>query len=868
MRPFRFVTLTLAVPLLLGAAELPAWRLDPRVSPLAQQVELRLDPAEESYEGSTSIRLRVSEPVESFRLHAEEMEIRSLTLRAGGEEIAVRFETAPRAIVEVRGDRPLAPGEYRLEIAFANEFDRRAVGLYRVTDGDRRFAFTQFEATDARKAFPSWDEPQYKNPFRLTISAPKDFDVVTNTPAEARSVEGEWQTIRFAETKPLPTYLLAIAVGRFDRVPIEGMGVPGSIWTVRGKGSLAALAAAEIPRVLAEMERWFGRKYPYEKLDFIAVPEYWPGAMEHPGAITFAENIILLDEARSSFSQRRRQSKVIAHELAHQWFGNLVTMQWWDDLWLNETFADWLGDKVAASVHPEFRVELSEMQQVQNVMSQDARPSADPVRSRIDHPEQVLNQVGLAYNKGKSVLAMFEQWVGEEEFRRGVHRYLEQNAWGNATSADLWSALAEKGKKQLPAAMATFIEQPGYPILELVPLEGGSVRISQRRFLNAGAEAAPLRWQVPVALRYSAGGETADRTVLLDGSTKTVRLASGDLAWVHPHRDGVGYYRWTLPPAAMIEMAAAAPQRLNPRERMAFVGNLAALLDGGEIGGGDFVRILGEFASDPEPLVVSAVVPQAGKIELAFVTPDLEPAFASWIRATFRPALERIGLASREGEDETVTTVRAQLLALLAGDGRDPEIRAYGTRLARRYMEDPASVDASLAGVALQIAAHEGDEALFEEYRRRFETAATPVDRQRYLGALAAFEDPALVDAAFAYALEGPLRPNEILDIPFGTLDGDRGRDRLFEFVTGNWDEITKRVPPFTVPFLPFIGGGCEEGRMAKARAFFAEPAHHADGMDRQLGRTADQVAECVRLRRREGAAVAKVLRGPDEPRN
>lgn len=866
MRLFRAVLLPIALlAVSISAAELPPWRLDSRVSPLHQDVRLNVDPARDGYHGTTQVELRVSERVDSFRLHAEEMEIRSLGLERAGRSIPVTFEKQERAILRVVAETPLAPGDdYVLTIDFANEYDRRAVGLYKAVVGGVPYAFTQFQATDARKAFPTWDEPGFKYPFRLTLVVPEGVDAVSNTPIVAVEPAGEGKRIRFARTKPVPAYLVAIAVGEFEFTEIKGMSVPGNIVTVKGRSGLTALAAAEIPRSLAEMERYFGRSYPYEKLDFIAIPEFWPGAMEHPGAITFAENILLLDETQSTLSQRRTQAKIIAHELAHQWFGNLVTMKWWDDFWLSESFADWVGDEIASRVHPSWQIHEGELENVQQIMAADGRASADPIRRGvIEAPEAIVGSVGLAYNKGKAVLDMFEAWVGEESFRKGIIRYLERNAWKNAESVDLWRALAAEGKKELPVALETFLVQPGFPIIRIAAEGKGRVRLTQEPFHVAGSEPAPRTWLVPVSLRYSTGGDSAETIVLLDEKSKVFRLADADLAWVFPQADAVGYYRWSLPADRMLELAVNARERLTPAERIAFLGNVSALLDAGEIAGDVYMQLIQRFASDPDPLILAAVLPQIGKIETSFVTPEHEDEFATWVRDALGPALERIGFTSRPGEPETLAPVRAQLVTRLGEEGNDEEVLAWAVATAARYRRDPASVDPSLALPALTLAASRGDKALFEEFRLRFETAATPVDRGRYLAAIAAFDEPELRDAALAYALKGPLRSNELLQLAFGVADDPASRERLYEWTTTNWDAITGRIPPFTIGFLPFVAGGCEPERIARAEKFFAEPEHRTEGTGAQMAKVADQVAQCAALRAREGARVEAFLLKP-----
>ncbi len=267
----------------------------------------------------------------------------------------------------------------------------------------------------------------------------------------------------FKRTPPLPAYLLALASGPFEVTPIPGLSVPGRVITVAGQSRLAANAAQVVPPILAALEGWFGRPYPFEKLDLIAAPEFWPGAMENPGAIVFADSVLLLDPARATGHDRLRLASITAHEIAHQWFGDLVTMAWWDDLWLNESFADWLADKITDQVYPQWKQETAVRVDINGVMGEDARPSAAPIRRPIRSPDEVLENSGVVYEKGKAVLAMFEVFLGPETFRRGVNDYLREHAWGNATSRDLWSALGRAAGRDVGAAMTTFVDQPGLP---------------------------------------------------------------------------------------------------------------------------------------------------------------------------------------------------------------------------------------------------------------------------------------------------------------------------------------------------------------------------------------------------------------------
>ncbi|HET9316035.1 MAG TPA: M1 family metallopeptidase, partial [Vicinamibacteria bacterium] len=500
-------------------------RLGTEVVPTRQEVRLRLDPRLDTYSGSVRLELDVRKAGAPIRLHAEEMTIHRATV----DGAPAAHAAGPDNTVVITPAKALAVGPAVLTIEFGNEYDRRAVGLYKMAQGDG-YLYTQFEPIDARKAYPCFDEPGFKIPWQVTAEIPAGFDAVSNTPETAGPERDGWKEVRFAQTRPLPSYLVALVVGKLAFVPIEGMGVPGRVVTVRGQERLAAVATRMTPPLLKAAEDYFGIPYPYEKLDLIAVPEYWPGAMEHPGAITFADGILLLDEQGATPSQQRLLARVDAHELAHMWFGDLVTMAWWDDLWLNESFADWLGDKLVERAYPEMQVALSELQTVQDTMTSDRRATALPIRRPVADPQETMGTVGLVYYKGKSVLGMFERWLGADRFREGVGLYLRENSWKNATADQLWAALDRTTRSDFSKSLATFIEQPGLPLVSLERLGGGRVRLSQHRYARAGATLPPLTWRIPVSLRVGTGTGSRVETIMLDGPTRELSLASADVA--------------------------------------------------------------------------------------------------------------------------------------------------------------------------------------------------------------------------------------------------------------------------------------------------------------------------------------------------
>ena len=407
------------------------YRLSADIEPVAQQLTLNIDPRLTTYSGSTVITVDVATDSPSIRLHAEDMQINNLHLTSDDKPVDVTYESGEHGLLILTADDGFSAGTYELAIDFENDFNTDGVGIARTTIDDENYIFSQFEAIDAREAFPCFDEPGFKFPWQLTMTVPTDVTPITNTPEVSITEHGHTKTVVFDTTPPLSSYLIAVVVGPYEFVPIEGMSIPGRVAVPKGKTALAAAAVETTPPLLAYLEDYFGQPYPFKKLDLIAVNLAFSGAMEHPGAVTYSDFFLLLDESASA-ADRSTLIKITAHELAHQWFGNLVTMQWWNDLWLNESFADWMGDKTAAAVYPEFSAELPELRTQFLVMNGDAEATTKPIRHDFKATDNFQDGIFLSYYKGKSVLGMFEEAVGAEIFRDGVIRYLRKYSRDNA----------------------------------------------------------------------------------------------------------------------------------------------------------------------------------------------------------------------------------------------------------------------------------------------------------------------------------------------------------------------------------------------------------------------------------------------------
>jgi alanyl aminopeptidase len=838
-------------------------RLERDVLPTFESLKLKLDPSRPDYNGSVHIDLHVAKETETFTLYAKDMDVISVRLSNAAGELKIEAAPGPNDQLVVRSGTPIPVGDYGLDINFENNFDQRANSLYRLKSGTNWYCFTQFEAVAAREAFPCWDEPEFKIPFQVTVTVPATSTAISNVPIQKESTTGDRRTVIFERTPPLPSYLVAIATGPFDSRPIKGMSVPGRVVTVKGASALAAEAARLAPSLLTALEKYFGRPYPYAKLDLLAVPEFAAGAMENAGAITFRDEILLVDPATATLRQRQRLAAIIAHEMAHMWFGDLVTMAWWDDLWLNESFASWMGDKVTDQVFPQYNMSVRELSGTQQAMVTDARLSTRAVRQSVDafaNIDRLFDE--LSYQKGQAVLGMLESWLTPEVFRKGLTAYLKEHEWQNATAADLWKALSTASGRDITPATNSFLDQGGVPLVSAEIRPGGSVRLAQRRFLNYGVTAPlPAAWKIPVTLRYSDGKQSYTQSLLLSEAEQTVKLEKTTApVWVHPNAGERGYYRWQMSLESLDALEAVAPKALDARERVGFLNNAAALLDGGQIAGDDYLRLLEGMSDDPAPDVVTAQIAGIEKVYKTFISPDLRASYAIAVRRMLRPALKRVGMQKARGEADAVTLMRPGLLTALGVYGMEKEVMDWARPAARRYLTHPDSVESSVVGTALNLAARDGDMALFDSYRERFETTSIPSERARFLTALGNFRRSESIERALDYALTGPLRPQEVLTIPSQMTENDELRERAWRWFRTGYKGIVRRVPPFYLPDLPQFASGCDTLRTGEAQAFFSFPDANLSGTQEDMAKVAEGNRDCTGLRGREQPAVARYL--------
>ncbi len=836
------------------------------IVPQSQDITLNIDAGKDDYSGRVAIRLDVQRPTRAITFHALEMDLKAVMLEGDGDTVKLDYTTGQKGVVTALAPEMLEPGAYTLRIAFENKFNRKGVALYKTEYDGESYVFTQFEPEFARKAFPCFDAPEFKIRWRMTLTAPKKHMIVSNTPPEKTDISGAVKTVQFARTKPMPSYLLALAAGPLEAIKVRRMSVPGRIITARGRKHLAWTARSISPKLLATLEEYFECPYPYAKLDQIAVPEFNFGAMENVGAITYRDSILLKDPRGASVNSLRRQALIIAHEMAHMWFGNLVTPKWWDDLWLNESFASWIALKTVEKAHPEFVQAGSDISSRERAMGFDSAASTRAIRRKVAVGEDMTRLFNpLPYHKGMSVLTMVEDWLGPDRFRAGMVGYMTEHRWGNADAFDLSAALAKVDDSNVNAIVKDFVTLPGIPLVKVEFTAVDKVRLTQSRYSLYGQSARTSRpWTIPVMLRYSDGEKDYTHRVLLTERTQIVKLHVPILrkpkGWIYPNADEKGYYRWAMERGELRRLTHFVQTEFDARRRIGFLGNTAAMFYAGQIPADEFLSIVSSFNLDPSPEVVAKVVELLGQAHYDFVTDDMTDSYAAYLRAVLDPALRKIGVVWSADDSANIASLRADLIGLLGEKGRDPDILELADRQASRYVSDPRLVDANLAETFLRLSAMNGDADLFDTYAEEFENAKDPTRRMHYLEALSNFRNPKLTDKALDYAMNGPVKPNRAYKLIFGQGWDDTSRRKLFDWVVANYDAITQRVPAQALPYYPWIADGHSPKLLRDMRDFFGASKNQTDAIKEEVRKVSDSVNLRLRLKARYHDDIVKFL--------
>lgn len=623
----------------------PQFQLPDTVQPRRYAIELTIDPSQESFQGIATIELQLNERLPFIWLNGTGITVQQAVLRAEGQAIPARPVYARDEFIGFALEQAAGPGSAQLEIRYqARLSDKSTVGAYRRKSEGEWYAFTTFTAIEARRAFPCFDEPRYKTPWQLTLHVKQEHVALTNTaPATEDNEPGGMKKITFAPTPLLPSELIAFAVGPFEIVDAGRAGknqTPIRIITPHGRAAEAAYTRAAAPELLARLEEYTGIPYPFGKLDHIALLEGAFGAVENPGLITYQQRTLLAKPDQDTADRQRAMRGTMAHELAHQWFGNLVTMSSWQDVWLSEGFATWLGSKLADQDQPESRRKVYMAASRDRIMAADAPANARPVRLQFSSREEMRGVYDrLVYEKGAGVLRTLEGWLGEEPFQRAMRAYLTANAFENATTADLAAAIGESTGRNVSAIMSSFLDQPGAPVIDAelrCDQKPPRVVLRQQRYLPLGVSVESPRWRVPVCITSDGGSR---KCTVLENQQGEIALddSAACPAWIFPNAGATGYYRSQLSAPMLEALVQHGFDHLSAAERVTAVLDMNALVRNGHIPAAQALKLLPKLARDPEPQVVVAAASLANSLS-PIVPAALRPKFDEFLRTTFGSA--------------------------------------------------------------------------------------------------------------------------------------------------------------------------------------------------------------------------------------
>jgi alanyl aminopeptidase len=843
-------------------------RLQDPVTPTRQEVHLTLDPALPAYQGRVEIDLRVEERIRSFHLHAQGLVVKSAALRRGHKTVAATAALAPANMLRIDAEKALRPGEWTLEITFegTTRAQGEALGLYRVEHEGKHYVTSQFEANDARTAWPCFDEPVFKVPLALSVDVPPGLVAVSNAPVASDTEKDGVRTVTFDQTPPVPSYAWALSVGPFTSIEIPDMPVPGRVYTLAGREQHATSLAPEVVPLLRWLETWFGEPYPYDKLDFIIIPGFAFGAMENPGSVVMNE-FFVAEPGLSTPAQRREMLHVVAHEVGHMWFGNLVTLRWWDDLWLNESFAEWVSMRAVAGVYPELAVPVQQTRHTVNMLEYDGRASTQPLRTEVD-PTAVFETVNFAvYHKGSALLDMTESWLGPETFRAGVRRYLGTYRGSTATAQDLFGVLGLTAGLPVRDTLLPWLDQAGAPSLSFSRRPDGRISVSQQRFLSAGSvapeDSAPL-WPIPMTLRVGRPDGSVDLvTVRLTHREQALEL--GEVSWLLPTAGGLGYYNFTLSSELDEALLRAAPG-LQPVERLRIVAAVRHGFLAGQRTVGDVLRTMEAFSAEREPEVVRELLSGAtGLVDLARDSEDeqLVARAEEWLRLRASGWLTALdptpfGGPVDPGEPMGLANARQSLVSTLA-EVRDPQIRAELKGLAERFLADRGSVPLELAELAIKVAA-EDDDTFGRTLRAQVESETSPELRRTLLAGAtrAGGVEQRLEMLDWAVRPEGTVP--DLYTVWYTSLERRSERDRVVDWQLSHHDALLQKMPDVYWAQLARSAEGCRADRLERVKTFYSDPSRKMPGIDQVLREMEDTLQICRTLQEIHGPALAAAL--------
>jgi puromycin-sensitive aminopeptidase len=861
-----------------------SFRLPRDVAPETYHVHIIPDLNRAIFRGEEIIEVVLEKGRSSIQVHAAELEIDraeiSVRPAAPGEPLltieAVEFITHPgRETIELKFPRTLKPGRYNLNIAYHGEIRKKLRGLYAAQSGNRRYAFTQFEAADARRCFPCFDEPDFKARFTFSVTVRSGLTVISNNPVRRTDHNTNGTTTwHFTQTPLLSTYLCAIGVGELESEEQRHLGtVPVRVWHVPGKASMASFALDTAIASLQRLERYFGIPYPYDKLDLVAVPDFEAGAMENAGAVFFRETLLLVDPHSITAAEQKRVAEVIAHELAHMWFGNLVTMKWWDDLWLNEAFATWMAFKIIDEWKPEWRMWNNFEPHRAAALSMDALTNTHPIYADVSNAaEATENFDAITYEKGASVVRMLESYLGEAKFQKGVRAYIENNREGNAVAADLWRALEKASGQPVEKIADTWITQAGFPVVSFSREEAeapGELSVRQEKFRASPLvkKAGATSWPLPMVIKLPRAGRGAKSERGLIQKARDTFTLKGDQTpdWYYGNADEGGFYRPLHDDACLAELTAHFQEYLEPVERMGLLNHQWAIVRAGQAPLASFLDLVEACRDEKEHEVLDTLAGPLGFLDdqvVEMAGNQGRARFHQWLGSIFGAGRTALGWDADPDEAQEKALLRGSLFRIMGVLAEDREIGEEAATRLDAYLDDPTTLDANLADSFVNVVARDGDYERFTRMRAAIEFMRTPQERRRLQLALADFRQTRAVEQGLAMSLTPEIPTQDVGFLLIRYLSNRVARPAAWAFVQKNWEEIAGRLPPMMASRLIESTALLQTREERKNVAEFFK-AHPIETGTRALRLALERFDVNEEFRERAGAEYVTWLEGP-----
>lgn len=842
------------------------YRLPRHVVPTRYDLWLEPDLADAVFAGRVTITITVEQAAQTILLNAADLVLQSAVVEGSSQRrskalIELEHKTQRAAL---SFQEPIPPGEWLLHLSFHGKLNDQLRGFYRSTYKDasgtlQALAATQFEATDARRAFPCWDEPDFKAVFATTLVVDPQLTAISNTSVISESSEHNKKVVRFADTIKMSTYLVAFVVGRMEATEPVWVGkTPLRLWTVPGKQPLTRFGQDIAAASLKFFEDYYGMPYPGDKLDLLAIPDFASGAMENLGAITFRETALLVDQRTGTHAELERVADVVAHENAHMWFGDLVTMSWWNGLWLNEAFATFMEMLAVDAWKPEWKRWETFGVARAAAFSVDGLVSTRPIEYPVHAPKDADAMFDiLTYEKGASVLRMLEQHIGPTVFRDGVRRYLRTHAYGNADTKDLWAALGTVADLPVPELMNGWIFQAGFPLVT-AEVRGQELRLSQQRFTYiAQAPAADQLWHIPIQIRLTIGDRTEHRRLLLTRGEANIELPAG-VTSIFVNEGGHGFYRVRHVAPLLQQLFDQSLDRLEAIERFALVSDAWATTVAGLTALPEYLGLTARFKSERDKNVWAVLLDSVSFLNRIISSGD-RPALEAFVYDLVKPAVNDLGWDPKPGESDLLRQLRGDLLGALGRLGHDPAIQHEAAERYRRYRKDPATADSNVVPALVAILAHTGGEARYDEFLALYRAASTPQEERRYLFSLASFRHKELLARTLTRTINGEIRTQDAPFIVGALLTNVYGRELAWEFVKANWDQMDRLFPKQGLRRM--CGGivGLATPELEQdVRHFFTFRKIDLGG--KTLDQYLEQLRVAVAFREREGRTLAATL--------